>query len=160
MDFVGAAQSEGEPAIINLSSDEDDSMDCASTDSVEDLISSSEEEAEDVELIARCIEGQLAELIPIPTAGAAKTQNSCGTPRPNQPLFLTFSQSYFNLGRGNGPLTCDDRVRNNHPINICRNLIPQVDTPLSPPIADRRLDYGSSAPSRSYSDDTVSVESH
>ena len=58
MDFVGAAQSEGEPVFIYLSSDEDDRMVCASTDSVEDLtvedlIPSSDELSEDVELMAR-----------------------------------------------------------------------------------------------------------
>ena len=103
MDLVGAAQSGGEPAIFYLSNDEDDNMDCVSTDSVEDLISSSDEEAKDVELMAKYIERQLVDLISIPTAGTAKTQNGCGTPRPNQPPFPTFDQRYFDLGRGNGP---------------------------------------------------------
>ena len=29
-------------------------------------------------------------------------------------------------------MRCDGRIRNNYPINLFRNLVPQVDTPLSP----------------------------
>ena len=105
-------------------------MDCVSTDSVEDLSSSSDEEAEDVEKMARCLARQLVDSIPIPTAERAKTQNKCRTPRPNQPPFPTFSQRHFYLGRGNSPLVCDESVRNNHPITIYCSLIPQVYSPL------------------------------
>ena len=28
-------------------------------------------------------------------------------------------------------------MRTTHPINVCRNLVPQVDTPLSPPLQGR-----------------------
>ena len=51
--------------------------------------------------------------------------------------FRTFDQTYFSLGRGNGPLKADSRVKRNHPINLYRNLIPLVDTPQSPPAADK-----------------------
>ena len=112
-----------------------------------------------MQLMARCIERQLADPIPIPITGAAESQKRCATPMPNQSPFPTFSQKYFNLGNGNDPISCDDRVRNNHPINVCRNLIPQVDTPLSPPVADRVPDYEASVPSCSYSDETVTVDS-
>ena len=77
----------------------------------------------------------------------------------DQPLFPTFSQRYFNFGNRNGPLAFGDMVRNNHPSNVCRNLLPQVDTPLSPLVADRCPDYGASVPSCSYSDETVTVDS-
>ena len=80
-------------------------------------------------------------------------------PRPHQPSFPTFSQSYSNLGNGNGPLACDDRVRNNYPISVCCNLVPQLDTPLSPPAADRGPNYEAIAPSCSYPDETVRVDS-
>ena len=133
-------------------------MDCVSTNSVEHLISSSDENSGDIELMARCVERQLAGPIPKPTTGTAMAQKRSGSPRPIQTLFPTFNQRYFNLVRGNGPLTCDSRVTNNHPINFCRNLISQVNTQLSPPIEDRRPDYGSIAPSSSYFTDTVSVE--
>ena len=89
----------------------------------------------------------------------AKAQKRSETTRANQPPFPTFNLKYFIQGRGNGSLACNIRVRNTHPINICRNLIPQVDTPQSPPFEDRRPDYGLSAPSCSYSTDTVSVQS-
>ena len=108
---------------------------------------------------ARCVEMQLADPTPIPAAGTTDSQKRCPTPRPNRPPFPTFSQRYFNLGNGNGSLACDDRVRNNHPINVCRNLLPQSDTPLSPPAADRGPDFGANASSCSYSDETVTVDS-
>ena len=44
MDFLGAAQSEGAPAIIYISSDEDERMDSFDGDSVDDVNVSSEEE--------------------------------------------------------------------------------------------------------------------
>ena len=157
MDFFGAAQSEEEPAIIDQSRYEDGYMKCLRSDSVEDLVSSSDEETEEIQLMARCIERQKANPNPIPTTGAAESQKRCATPRSNQPLLPTFCQRYFNLGNGNGPLACDDR--NNHPISVCRNLLPQVDTPLSSPVADRGPDYGPSVPSCSYSDETVTVNS-
>ena len=137
MDFIGAAQSEGEMAIICIFSDEDERMDCISSGSISDLDASSDEETDDIRVIAKCIERQLADPTPIPTAGNSDTQGRCPTPRPNQPPFPKFSQRYFNLGNGNGPLACDSRIRKNHPISACRNLVPQVDTPLSHPSVDR-----------------------
>ena len=44
MDFFGAAQSEGAPVIFYLSSDEHDHLDCISSGSVDDLVSSLDEE--------------------------------------------------------------------------------------------------------------------
>ena len=159
MHFIGAAKSEGEPAIICLSRDEDDYMECISSDSVEDLASSSDDETEEVQPIARCLERQLADPIPIHTTGTAESQKRCATPGPNQPPFPSFSQMYFSLGNGNGPLACEDRVRNNHHINVCRNLIPQADTQLSPHVPDRGPDCGASVPSCSYSDESVTIDS-
>ena len=161
MDFIDAAQSEEEPAIIYLSSEEDDQMHCISSDSVDDLVSSSDEEREEIQLMARSVERQLADPIPIPVAGPSDSQTRCPTPRPNpgRPPFPTFSPRCFNLGNGNGPLAWDHRVRNNHPINVCRNLVPQLDTPLSPPAADKGPDNGASSPSYSYSNETVTVDS-
>ena len=54
MDFIGAAQSEGEPAIIYISCDEDDRMDCVSSGSMSDLASSLDEETEEIRVMARC----------------------------------------------------------------------------------------------------------
>ena len=113
-------------------------MDCVSSGSINDFASESDEETEEIRIMARCIERQLAVPIPIPSSETLGKQKRDSTPpRPNTPPFPTFSQRYFNLGNGNGPLACDDRVRTNHPINVCRNLVPQVDTPLSPPINER-----------------------
>ena len=42
-----------------------------------------------------------------------------------------FDAGYFDLGMGRGPVARDFRLRNNHPINICRQLTPMVDTPFS-----------------------------
>ena len=38
---------------------------------------------------------------------------------------------------GSGPVGRDNRVKANHPISLCRNLVPQLDTALSPPNEDR-----------------------
>ena len=159
MDFTGAAKSDGEPAIICISSDEEE-MEILSPYSVDDLYLSSEDETEEVRLMARCIERQLTEPIPIPSTPASLSQKRPVTPRPNVPPFPTFGEKYFDLARGNGPVSRDSRVRSNHPIHICRNLVPQVDTPLSPPEKDKRPQYfydslGSSSSSVATSMETV-----
>ena len=74
MDSQGAAQSEGTPAIIYISSVEDERMDSVDGDSVDDFYVSSDEETPDVEIMARCIERQLAEPIAIPIVGTSGTQ--------------------------------------------------------------------------------------
>ena len=56
MDFIGAAQSQRKPAIKYLSSDEPDHIDCISSGSVDALVSSSDEETEEIQLIGRCVE--------------------------------------------------------------------------------------------------------
>ena len=141
MDFIGAARSEGEPAIIYISSDEEEAMDSNCGWSVDDLYLSSEDESDEIRLMAKCVERQLAEPISIPSTSAGQKQIRPVTPRPNVPPFPTFGEKYFNLARGNGPVSRDNRIKSNHPINICRNLVPQVDTPLSPPEQDRGLQY-------------------
>ena len=140
MDFTGAAKSDGEPAIICISSDEEE-MEILSSYSADGLYLSSEDETEEVKLMARCIERQLAEPIPIPSSSASLSQKRPVTPRPNVLPFPIFGEKYIDLARGNGPVSRDSRVRTNHPINICRNLVPQVDTPLSPPEKDKRPQY-------------------
>ena len=55
MDFIGAARSEGEPAIIYISSEEE-KMEILSSCSVDDMYLSSEDETEEVKLMARCVE--------------------------------------------------------------------------------------------------------
>ena len=159
MDFNGATQSEGEPAIIYISSDEEDRMDCVSSGSISDLASESDEETKEIRVMTRCIERQWAYFIPIPSATASDTQKRGSTPRQNRPPFHTFSQRYFSLGNENGPLACDDRVRNNHPINVCRNLVPQVDTPLSPPINERGSSFEVNDHGSLHSDETATVDS-
>ena len=91
--------------------------------------------------MARCIERQLAEPILIPSTSANSTQKRPVTPRPNVPPFPTFGEKFLDLARGNGPVSRDNRIKSNHPINICRNLVPQVDTPLLPPEQDRGPRY-------------------
>ena len=159
MDFQGIVRSEGEPDIIYISSDEEERMDSVCGDSVDDLYLSSEEEFTDVEIMARCIERQLTEPITIPNVGTSSTQARCGTPRPSLPPFPTFSQQFFNLGSGNGPVGRDMRIKSNHPINICRDLRPMVDTPMSPPPEDRGPSRDQQTPACSYSSDHVSIES-
>ena len=75
MDFIGAAKSEGEPAIIWISSDEEE-MDTHSSCSVDDMYLSSEDETEDIRLMAKCVERQLAEPILISWPGAEEACDS------------------------------------------------------------------------------------
>ena len=158
MDFLGAAQSEEAPAIICISSDEDEEMGSFDGDSVDDVYISSEEEMLDIEIMARCIERQTAEPIAIPNAETTGTQAKCGTPKPDLPPFPILTQQFFNLGMGNGPIGRDDRIRPNHLINICRDLRPNFDTPLSPPPEDRGPACEQDIPSCSYSTSSTSVE--
>ena len=90
IEFIGTAQSEGEPVIIYLSSDEDDHMDCISSGSMDDLVCSSDEEKEEIQLMAICVERQMPDPKPIPAAGPTESQKRCPTPRPNRPPFPTF----------------------------------------------------------------------
>ena len=113
MDFAGAAKSEGEPAIICISSDEQE-MEILSSCSLDDLYLSSEDETEEVRVMARCIEKQLTKPIPIPTASAGPSQKRPVTPRPNVPPFPTFGKKYFNLARGNGPVSREIRIKAKH----------------------------------------------
>ena len=50
------------------------------------------------------------------------------------PMFVA---GYFDLGMGRGPIARDPRLRNDHPINVCSQLIPMVDTSMSPPARDK-----------------------
>ena len=104
MDFAGAVKSYGEPAIICISSDEEDT-EKLSTCSVDDLYLSSEDETEEVRLMAKCIEWQLTEPIAIPTTAACSLQKRPETPRPNMPPFPTFGEKYFDLALGNGAIS-------------------------------------------------------
>ena len=89
MDFAGAARSDGEPAMLYIASDEDEKMEVINTCSVDDLYLSSDDENQ---LMERCIERQLAEPIPIPSAAAVSTQKRTLTPRPNLPPFPTLGE--------------------------------------------------------------------
>ena len=155
MYFEGAAQSGGTPAIIYISSDEDERMDSFDGDSVDDLCVSSDKESIDIEFTARSIERQMVEPIAIPNAKTSGVQAMCGTPWPNWPPFPAFTQQFFNLGVGNGPIKRDDRIKSNHPTSVCKDLRPHIGTPMSLPPEDR----GPTCASCSYSIDNVSVES-
>ena len=126
--------------------------------SVDDLYLSSEDESTDVKIMARCIERQLTEPIAIPSSGTSSAQAKCGTPKPSFPPFPTFSQQFFNLGSGDGPVGRDTRVKTNQPINVCRDLRRMVDTPMSPPPEDRGSSRVQETPTCSYSADTASIE--
>ena len=150
-DFIGAAP-EGID-IICLSSDEEEGMCDLSMTSVLDLQLSSEDEEEiddEIMMMAQCVEMELSSPIPVPGPSTAlKIRNEA--PRYNPPRYGTFGasfatrptldQSFFSLGKGNGPIRRDDRVRNNHPIKMCREIIPMVDTPMSPPPEEKGPTY-------------------
>ena len=155
-DFQGAAPSDG---VVYISSDEDEVMECGSCSSFCDLMSSSEDETEEIATMALHVETQMSEPIAIPEGPPSSTRKCGEIKKSNMPPFPTFDQSYFSLGRGNGPLKTDGRIKRNHPINLCRNIIPQVDTPLSPPDVDRGLLYPVSTSGSAYASDAPTVDS-
>ena len=91
MDFTGAAKSDGEPAIICISSDEEE-MEILSSYSADDLYLSSEDETEEVRLMARCIERQLTEPIPISSTSASFRRKDLWHPDPMCRLFPLFER--------------------------------------------------------------------
>ena len=91
-------------------------MECASSASVDDLESLSDDD--EVAILAECIERQMelpavSENIPVPSSSSKQE------------------------GMGRGPVARDSKFRNDHPINICSQLVPMVDTFLSPPAVDK-----------------------
>ena len=146
MDFRGAAPGDG---VIYIASDEDDTMECSSFCSLTDTLASSDDEdieSEEIVLMARCAEGQLTEPIPIPGPSRNLDAMRAETPSPFLLPDHTAEQKVFNYGKGNGPIGPDCRVKTNLPINACRELIPQVDTPLLPPREDRWADFAPETP--------------
>ena len=145
-DFQGAAP--GGVDIICLSSDEEEEMGDQSMNSVLDLHMSSDdgEMDDEIMMMAQCVEMQLSSPIPIPGPSTALRIRD-EAPQYNLPRYgasgtsfavrPTLDQSFFSLGKGNGPIRWDDRVRNNHPIKLCREIIRMVDTPMSPPPGER-----------------------
>ena len=144
-DFCGAAPRRIE--LIYLSSDGEEEMDNLSVTSVMDLqlTSDDEEYHDEIMMMAQCVEMELSAPIPVP--GPLSSRLDCvnmqgslaGNKTPDQKHSPppVFDQSFFSLGRGNGPIRRDDRVRNNHPIKLCSKLTPLVDTPMSPPPEER-----------------------
>ena len=133
-DFQGAAPGDG---VIYISSDDD--MECASSASVDDLESLSDDD--EVALLAQCVERQMelpatSESIPIPSTANKQEVTRAATPKLAYIPGPMFDAGYFDLGMGRGPIVRDPRLRNDHPINLCSQLIPMVDTPMSPPARD------------------------
>ena len=127
-DFQGAESSRDD--IVIISSDEDELMDNLSLTSVFDLQLSSEGEEEDEEIIlmAKCVEMEMSAPIPIPGPSYAVRARQEVVP-PGLPKY----------GMQTRPR--DDRLRDGHPITLCRNLVPMVDTPLPPPPQERGPTY-------------------
>ena len=110
-------------------------MECASSASVDDLDSLSDDD--EVALLAECIGRQIelptaSESIPVPSWSNQQRENRARTPRLSYIAGFMFDVGYFDLGMGRGPVARDSRLRNDHAINICSQLIPIVDTPMSP----------------------------
>ena len=111
-------------------------MECASSASVVDLDTLSDDD--EVALLAECIERQMepptaSESIPVPSCSNQQGENRARTPRLSYIPGPMFDAGYFDLGMGRGPVARDTILRNDHPVNICSQLIPMVDTPMSPP---------------------------
>ena len=134
-DFQGEAPGDG---IIYISSDDD--MECASSASVDDLESLSDDD--ELALLAQCVERQMefpstSESIPIPSTANKHKVTRAATPKLAYIPAPVFDVGYFDLGMGRGPVARDPRLRNDHPINLCSQLIPMVDTLMSPPARDK-----------------------
>ena len=71
-----------------------------------------------------------SESFPVPSCSNQQGENCARLSYIPGPLF---DAGYFDLGMGRGPVARDSRLRNEHPINICSQLIPMVDKPMSPP---------------------------
>ena len=116
-DFQGGAPGDG---IIYISSD--DEMECASSASVDDLESLSDDD--EVALLAQCVERQLelpstSGCIQIPSSSNKQEVTRTATPRLAYVPGPMFDAGYFDLGMGRGPIARDSRLRNDHPINLC-----------------------------------------
>ena len=101
-DFLGAASGDG---IIYLSSD--DEMECASSASVDDLNSLSDDD--EVALLAECIERQIehpaaSESTPVPSCSNQQGENRARTPRLSNIPGPMCDAGYFDLGMGRGPV--------------------------------------------------------
>ena len=139
--------------IIVISSDEDEPMDNLSLTPVFDLQLSSEDEEEDEEinLMARCVQMEMSGPLPIPgPSHVARTKEevvTAGLPNyemrtmPITPRPM-FDPSLFSLGKGNRHISRDDRLRVGHPITLCRISVPLAGTPMSPPPQDRGPAHG------------------
>ena len=100
----------------------------------------------------------MTEPIAIPNAETSGTQARCGTPKPDLPPFPTFTQQFFNLGMGNGPIGRDDRIDPIIPLIFSYDLRPNIDTLMLPPPEDKGPVYEQDIPSCSYSASSTSVE--
>ena len=147
-DFQGAAPDGVD--IFCLSSDEEEEM-CDLTSVLDLQLSSEDEEVDDeIMMMAQCVEMDLSSPIPVPgPTTALKIRNEApqynlpryGTSGTSSAARPTLDQSFFSLRKGNGPIRRDDRVRNNHPIKLCSEIIPMVDTPMSPPPEEKGPTY-------------------
>ena len=98
-DFQGATPGKG---VIFISSAENEAMDCKSFSSFYDLLSSSEDESEEVSMMALHVEAGMSEPIAIPDALPSTSRMFNETRRPSMPPFPTFDQTYFSLGKAMG----------------------------------------------------------
>ena len=73
--------------MIYISSDEDEAMDSNSFSSFYDFLSSSEDESEEVSMMALHVEAQMSEPIAIPEALPSTSRKLNEPGRPNMPLF-------------------------------------------------------------------------
>ena len=78
-----------------------------------------------------------SESIPIPSTANKQEVTRAATPRLAYIPGPMFDAGYFDLGMGRGPIARDPRLRNDHPINLCSQLIPMVDTPMLPPAREK-----------------------
>ena len=107
-----------------------------SSASVDDLGSLSDDD--EVALLSECVERQMefprvSENTPVPASSSKQEANRPGTSRLSYIPGPISDAGLFDLGMGRGPIARDPRLRNDHPINICSQLIPMVDTPMSNP---------------------------
>ena len=96
-------------------------------------------------MIAQCVEMELSTPIPVPDPSTSKfgSTNIQKSLRDVNCLNWTIARSPFLIslffsGEGKWPI-----IRNNHPIKLRSELVPVVDTPMSPPLEDKGPSYNS-----------------
>ena len=97
------------------------------------------EEDEEIQKMAFCVEkalekaGTVAGRVMTVEIPIEKKEIQMPGPSTQMTEMGKFPTLHYELGRGNGPIERSAHIRANHPIELCGQLTPAVDSPQSPP---------------------------